>query len=338
MRERAVFSTMIAAALLLAAAPAVAQQTQDAGQAAQSASAAQHEHQATSQGTENPPELAEQLEVVRAANGTVSRSRRRHRRGLRVGGGDGPLMGEHWVRRDMTDQPFDPAAPSTLQYLKTDGDYVLTGVAYTVYRAPDEPLPDGFAGETDVWHLHDMMKISMTATEGRPLLRWITERRIANGRTRWDEERPELTMVHAWTWLDNPDGVFAQDHRLIPYVRLGLPQAWGYNADVDAAYGVALLGDDACTLEARRTSFLAGTTWRQRSALTGACNGARAAVSAVFEGIDSADHSEAGGRQLNLVAQDAWRGYVARRAEILTDDQMARLAVGIEHPAGHGGR
>lgn len=67
----------------------------------------------------------------------------------------------------------------------------------------------------------------MTVTEGRPLLRWLTERRIARGRTQWDAERPELTMVHARVWLDNPDGVFAQDDRVIPYVRVGLPAEWG---------------------------------------------------------------------------------------------------------------
>ena len=61
-------------------------------------------------------------------------------------------------------------------------------------------------------------------------------------------------MVHAWTWLDNPDGVFAQEHRLIPYVRLGLPEGWGTGASAAAAYGVTLLGDEACGLEVRKTT------------------------------------------------------------------------------------
>ena len=26
------------------------------------------------------------------------------------------------------------------------------------------------------------------------------------GRTQWEKERPELTMVHAWVWMDNPAG------------------------------------------------------------------------------------------------------------------------------------
>ena len=169
------------------------------------------------------PELLEQLDAVRAATKRFRDHQVAVEEGYELVARDGPLMGEHWFRRDLVDKPFDISAPSTLQYLEVGDEYVLTGVAYTVYRAPDDPLPEGFAGDYDVWHVHDMVKISMTATKGRPLLRWLTERRIASGRTQWEKERPELTMVHAWVWMDNPDGVFAQDHRLIPYVRLGLP-------------------------------------------------------------------------------------------------------------------
>ncbi len=331
MEKRTLLSTMIAGALLFAVpAPGVARQAHDH-------QAHQESGQETVDPTEYSPELFEQLEAVRAATERFHDHDVALAEGYELVGGDGPLMGEHWVRRDMTDRPFDLSAPSTLQYLKIDGVYVLTGVAYTVYRGPGEPLPEGFAGDADAWHLHDMMKISTAVTTGRPLLRWITQRRIANGRTQWNHERPELTMVHAWTWLDNPDGVFAQDHRLIPSVRLGLPQAWGTNASLDAAYGVALLGDEACGLEVRKTSFMAATSWRQRRELSSACGDAETTVRAALKDVDRTDDAEAGGGALNAVAQEAWQGYIARRAEILTAEQIARLAVGIEHPDGHGG-
>lgn len=291
-------------------------------------------------------ELRAQLDAVRAATQRFRDHAVAVAEGYTHVGGDGPLMGEHWVRKGLTDKPFDISAPSTLQYLEVDGARVLTGVAYTVYRAPGEPLPEGFAGDTDQWHVHDLMKISMTATEGRPLLRWMTNRRIARGRTQWDEERPELTMVHAWAWLDNPDGVFAQDHRAIPYVRAGLPQTWATDASSDAAYGVALLGKNACDQEVRKTNFLAGATWRQRRDLTRACEAAEARVRAARRelpsDLDRAGHETPGaraeaGRALNDAAQAAWRSYLARRAELLTEEQTARLEVMIEHPAGHGG-
>jgi len=142
-------------------------------------------------------------------------------------------------------------------------------------------------------------------------------------------------MVHAWTWLDNPDGVFAQEHRLIPYVRLGLPEAWGIEVTVDAASGVALLGEGACALEVRKVGFLAGASRQQRRELSAACDAATASVRAALDSADTSEMSEAGGRGLNAAAEQAWRSYLARRAEILTEEQIARLAAAIEHPGGH---
>jgi hypothetical protein len=341
MSQRALLTTFFAVGLALgASAPGVAQRSADRP-AHEAAMQASHVHQAHQHGTSPvdpatyPPELVEQLEAVRAATERFSDHDVAVAEGYELVGGDGPLMGEHWVRRELVDRPFDIASPSTLQYLKVDGEYVLTGVAYTVYRAPDEPLPEGFAGDADAWHLHDMYQIAMTATEGRPLLRWITERRIAGGRTQWDAERPELTMVHAWTWLDNPDGVFAQEHRLIPYVRIGLPESWGIEAPVDAASGVALLGDGACALEVRKVGFMAGASFAQRRELGAACAAATVGVRAALDGADTSDVSQAGGGEVNEAAEKAWRSYLARRAEVLTEEQIARLAAAIEHPGGH---
>lgn len=326
MSKRGLLTTVLAGGLALGvAAPGGAQQDHQA-----------HRHGAShADPAEYPPELIEQLEAVRAATERLRDHDVAVAEGYELVGGDGPLMGEHWVRRDLVDRPFDIASPSTLQYLRIGGDHVLTGVAYTVYRAPGEPLPEGFAGDADAWHLHDMQKIAMTATEGRPLLRWITERRIAGGRTRWDPERPELTMVHAWAWLDNPDGVFAQEHRLIPYVRLGLPEAWGIDAGIDAANGVALLGDGACALEVRKVGFMAGVSRAQRRELSAACDAAAASVRAALDGVDASDATQAGGRRLSDAAQQAWQSYLARRAEVLSEEQLARLAAAIEHPGGH---
>lgn len=142
-------------------------------------------------------------------------------------------------------------------------------------------------------------------------------------------------MVHASVWMENPDGVFAQDHRLLPYVRVGIPAEWGAEASLDAAYGVALLGADACRLEVRRTNWLAVASWRQRRNLAEACVKAAEKVRAGLAEVEGRSSSvDATG--FNAVAEQAWQGYLRRRAEVLTDEQVARLAVGIEHPHGHG--
>lgn len=292
----------------------------------------------------HPPALVAQLDEVRRATERF----RDHAIAVAEGyvhvGGDGPLMGEHWVRPDLTDRPFDITEPSTLQYFDVNGTRVLTGVAYTVYRSPDQPLPEGFVGEADEWHVHNLLTTSMAVTEERPLVRWITNRRIEKGRTQWSRDRPELTMVHAWVWLENPDGVFAQDHRAIPYLRAGLPLTLAEDASAEAAYGVALLDENACDEEVRRTNFLAAASWRQRRDLTRACEAAATLVrsaraSALRDedpgGDDTATARIHAGAGLNAAARTAWLGYVARRTEILTAEQAARLDVMIEHPDSH---
>src|SRR5207247_3533808 len=43
---------------------------------------------------------------------------------------------------------------------------------------------------------------------------------------------PRLAVMHAWIWLDNPDGILATDNWALPYARLGLdvPRAISHSA------------------------------------------------------------------------------------------------------------
>jgi len=88
-------------------------------------------------------------------------------------------------------------------------------------------------------------------------------------------------------------------------------------------------------LEVRKVGFMAGASRQQRRELSAACDAAAASVRAALDGADTSDVSEAGGRSLNAAAEQAWRSYLARRAEVLTEEQIARLAAAIEHPGGH---
>jgi hypothetical protein len=57
-----------------------------------------------------------------------------------------------------------------------------------------------------------------------------------------DVPGPRLAVMHAWIWLDNPDGIFATDNWTLPYARMGLPvPAHGSRA---AARALALAADD----------------------------------------------------------------------------------------------
>jgi hypothetical protein len=292
---------------------------------------AQHEHMAAhapaSMSAHESAELAAQVAAVRAATARYRDHANAVADGYRRFGQESPLMGEHWYRPDMVGRPLDLDHPSTLQYANIGGRKVLAGVAYTVYRHPGDPVPAGFAGSADAWHTHDMAHLADAATEDRPLLHRIVQRRIRNGRVGPDG-RSLLTMVHAWVWLDNPNGMFAQEHRALPYLRAGLPAAWANGAGDDAAQGVALLADGACAAEVKRTSQLARTDGAQNRLLASVCDQQAAQVRAALARRRDA-------ASLNAAAARAWSGYETARDRILRPDQRARmrriLGAAVEH-------
>jgi hypothetical protein len=262
------------------------------------------------------PELDAQVERVRQATERYRDIGVARREGYRLFGAEGPLMGEHWYHPDAVRRPLDLARPSTLQYATIGGRKVLVGVAYTYYRRPGEPVAEGFAGTGDAWHTHDVTRLARTATARRPLLRGVVERRIRRGRVGAGDGRTLLTMVHAWVWLENPDGMFAQQHRALPYLRAGLPASHAEGAGEEAALGVSLLAPDGCAAEVRRTDRLAGLSRGQANELRRACDRHAAAVRAVRDGPAPA---------LNAAAGRAWPAYLADRACVLRPEQAERM-------------
>lgn len=282
-------------------------------------------HQHAQVANEHAHLLTEQLERVRRATAQYQSVEQAQADGfVRFGRHEGALMGEHWFRRDLIDNPLDLERPSTLQYATIDGRRVLVGVAYSVYQRPGIPMPDGFAGSSDVWHVHDVSKIFGAITEGRPLLGRIAERAQQRAGSPTSQGRTQLVMLHAWVWLDNPDGVFALHHRALPYLRAGLPADWGDDADHDAAFGVALLDPGTCRAELRTTNLLGHLSRMQRLQLASRCAAASATVRSALQRASTA-------RALNAVAQREWRSYLHLRDTLLDPRQRARLASVIEH-------
>jgi hypothetical protein len=187
-------------------------------------------------------------------------------------------------------------------------------------------MPEGFAGDLDAWHVHDTAKIRGALLDGRPVLRWLAERSV---KRRGIERggRTHLTMVHAWVWIDNPDGVFAQEHRALPWLRAGLPAEWARGTDRPTAMGVALLSPATCEAELKRLDVLAKLSREQRRGLSDACARAERDVRAAPRSDREA---------LNHVAAVAWRTFESTRDGTLTTEQQERLAVLVEHTP-HGG-
>jgi hypothetical protein len=147
--------------------------------------------------------------LVRAATSRYHDRRRAVADGYRLIGRDFPGMGEHWVNVGLLfDGAYDPARPEFLSYVVVDGAPKLLGVAYGLPLLAGEAPPNEPAGRA-AWHDH-----VGTLDEETLVPHHHHSGHGGHG--------PRLAMVHAWVWLDNPEGLFAADNWAIPFARLGL--------------------------------------------------------------------------------------------------------------------
>ena len=278
-----------------------------------------------------PTTQAAQIEEVRQAVARYRDFSVAEREGWKAFGDDEPLMGKHYYNESAPDyvhgDALDFSRPNNLMYTEIDGEMVLTGVAFVVRLGDDEPLPEGFAGRDDRWHVHDLIAAIEAATEERPIVRWIANRWLdANYRNRGDD-RGRLAMVHAWVTLDNPDGIFADYKRTLPYPKLSLPASYWQGAHVHAARGLNLATEGGC-------KALGGTLWvadaddRQKQTIAQACEtGAREVRGALGSGKQA----------VNQAGMQAWMRYDRAWNETLTPTQQKRIAAMSEHGSdGHG--
>lgn len=127
----------------------------------------------------------DQIATVAAAIATYRDFALAKRRGWkRFGDEDAPLMGEHWylpADKGGVDYAhgdrFDRRRPSNLMYTDIGGRRVLTGVTFNMRLGPGEPLPAGFDGPDDKWHVHARGRRRMCAKVWRAAIRRGSTRR-----------------------------------------------------------------------------------------------------------------------------------------------------------------
>jgi hypothetical protein len=132
--------------------------------------------------------------------------------GYRQIGSDFPSMGEHWISIGLLfDGKIDPAHPEVLTYAVISGKPQLLGVAYMLPLLQGESPPD-WPVSKEKWHDH------FRTLEDETELPQHHEAGQAG-------DAPRMTMLHAWIWLANPNGMFAADNWAIPFLRLGIKPA-----------------------------------------------------------------------------------------------------------------
>ncbi|HEX9728250.1 MAG TPA: hypothetical protein VGA37_07090 [Gemmatimonadales bacterium] len=146
-------------------------------------------------------------ETVRAATAVYHDRSEAIGAGYRLIGPDFRGMGEHWVNVPLlVRRVLDPTRPTILSYATIGGRPTLVGVAFAVPVNAEDSLP-AFPIDGAEWHFH-----SRSVHDESFLPHAMHD---APGDRR-------LAVVHAWVWLDNPEGVFARNNWALPYARAGL--------------------------------------------------------------------------------------------------------------------
>ena len=152
--------------------------------------------------------------------------------GYRPVGPDFPGMGRHWIHPALIlRDALDPAAPPILEYAEIGGRTTLVGVAYAKLVRDTVP-PAGLPVPASAWHFHQ------GTVEEESFLRSHAGMHVAPGH----ETEPRIAVLHAWIWLENPDGLLATDNWALPYARLGYRMPPG--ASHEAARALALAAGD----------------------------------------------------------------------------------------------
>ena len=156
--------------------------------------------------------------------------------GYRPVGPDFPGMGRHWVHPALIlRDTLDPATPPILEYAEIAGRLTLVGVAYAKLVRSGTP-PAGLPVPPAAWHFHQ------GTVEAESFLRSHAGVREGAVHSAPGAEGPRIAVLHAWIWLENPDGLLATDNWALPYARLGY--AMPPDASHEAARAVALAAGD----------------------------------------------------------------------------------------------
>lgn len=297
------FRSVVAAALVLA--------TPSAGVLAQEPPGQVHAH---AHGPAEPlsSEALAALEAVRRSTARFQDARVAREAGYRLQDSDWAIMGEHWVAPSTGLRGFSLEQPAALQYVKVGGERVLVGVAYIVVQRSSDPPPEGFPGGADLWHYHTPAElIPLGFVDARSARQMETMAGSAGGGVR-------ISMLHAWVWSENPEGVFAPIHRGLPYLRVGLPLDLAASGDEAAALGIDFASGAACERELELVRTVGRADAAQMQSMEEVCEAVAAEAERLVASPPAADELNARGAVL-------WRRYDAARREILTPEQMARL-------------
>lgn len=154
--------------------------------------------------------------------------------GFKRVGAEFPAMGEHWVNLPrVLENRFDPARPSVLIYITTNGKRRLAGVGYTALLDDGQQPPRSAANASD-WHEHNGSVID----ESLPMHHDGAHDASAPPGAA-DLGSPRLAILHVWAWTPNAAGPFVTENWALPLVRRGIDPRRALSADAIRAISLA---------------------------------------------------------------------------------------------------
>ena len=130
-----------------------------------------------------------------------------------------PFQGEHWSLPIRDSTPIVPLErPAFLMFGPVNGVHRRIGLAYTTRLRLEEPSPEGPGGDPAAkWHDH----FWCDSVPGRPDGFVVNQSDGCTSQGGVLNPR-RAVMVHVWTDVDNPEGVYGHDNPALPFVALGL--------------------------------------------------------------------------------------------------------------------
>lgn len=128
-----------------------------------------------------------------------------------------PFQGEHWSL-PIRDTTTIMERPAFLMFGPVNGEHRRIGVAYAVRVRLEQPAPDGLGGDRAAkWHDH----FWCDSIPARPA--GFVVNQPENCTSQGGVVNPwRVVMVHVWTDVDSPEGVYGHDNPALPFVALGL--------------------------------------------------------------------------------------------------------------------
>ena len=133
-----------------------------------------------------------------------------------------PFQGQHWYSAQRADTlPDVPlATPAFVMFAPVNGTLRRIAVAYSARLLIEAATPTALAGDSSaMWHAHVLCRLP--SPSGRPIIDQVPDTSACRAGGGVPVPR-KTVMVHVWTDVPNPEGVYGHDNPALPFIVLGL--------------------------------------------------------------------------------------------------------------------